>query len=66
MVLEQQVKLFREYLRRCQQFEKTILAVIEQGEDAVPIETHRVILSTLDDIIHQFDEIVKLDVENSE
>jgi len=65
MELNDQVTLFREYLKRCQHFEKTVLAVIEQGNDATPIETHRIILETLDDIIHQFDEIVKINVENN-
>jgi hypothetical protein len=65
MELNDQVTLFREYLKRCQHFEKTVLAVIEQGDDAASIETHRTILETLDDIIHQFDEIVKINVENN-
>jgi len=63
--LEEQVKLFRERLVKLRRLENTILTVIEQGDDSTAIENHRLMLATLDSIIHQFDETVKLDVENN-
>ena len=59
--------VFRTYLTRRRTILTMMLKVLEHGavHNADEIEKHRLLIDQLNDIIHDFDEIVKTDVENS-
>jgi hypothetical protein len=64
---EEQLKVFETYLKRRASFEKMVLAVVEAGESQsqAVIDAHRIRLDLLDDIIHDFDALVKSNLSPS-
>jgi hypothetical protein len=64
-------KTFGKYLNQRLKFEKTLLFVVEQGDDEEAITLHRTHIALLEDIIHDFEGFVKVygkdeDVDNTE